>query len=108
MDREDQIRDGDQLASIRKELGPLDRLLRRKKDDLFSQWANDETDKLSRDFCAGALSVIDTLMADIDEMIRNADRLRIEEAEDEAQQKELARAQRTSALEGGGYGDLAS
>ena len=108
MRREDQIQDGDQMAGIRNELGPLERLLLRKKDDLFRQWANDETEKVSRDFCAGALSVIDSVMGDIDEMIREADRLRAEEHEKEARQKELIQAQKTSALEGGGYGDLAS
>jgi len=99
--KDEQIQDGDQLARVLSELGPLDRLLKRKKDELFAQWANDEQGKLSRDFCAGALSVIDTLMSDIDQLIKNADALRAEEAEMEA-------AAKSQALEGGGHGDLAS
>ena len=107
-DKDEQVFDGEQLARIRSELGPLDRLLRRKKDDLFDQWANDEQGKLTRDFCAGALSVIDTIMADIDQMIGRVPELISEREEEETRQKELAQIQRTSALEGGGYGDLAS
>ena len=106
--RDEQILDGEQLARIRSELGPLDRLLRRKKDDLFEQWANDQQGKLTRDFCAGALSVIDALMADIDQLITHASELTTERADEEVRQKELAQVQRTTALEGGGYGDLAS
>ena len=106
--KDDQVFDGKQLARIRSELGPLDRLLRRKKDDLFARWSNDEQEKLTRDFCAGALSVIDTIMSDIDQLIARVPELIAEQDEEEAREKELAQVQRTSALEGGGYGDLAS
>ena len=97
--RADQVFDGEQLARIRSELGPLDRLLLRKKDDLFAQWTTDE--KLTRDFCAGALSVIDSIMADIDQLIETGRVLREEEADEEQSLK-------SQALDGGGHGDLAS
>lgn len=95
---QDQIFDGDQLARIRMDLGPLDRLLQRKKDDLFEQWTNDE--KLTREFCAGALSVINALMSDIDQLIDTARLLRSDEADMDA-------VFRSQALAGGGRGDLA-
>jgi len=97
--RADQVFDGEQLARIRTELGPLSRLLQRKKDDLFAQWTNDE--KLTRDFCAGALSVIDAIMGDIDQLIDTARTLSAEEAE-------LEQTLKSQALDGGGHGDLAS
>lgn len=97
--RADQIFDGEQLARIRQELGPLDRLLLRKKNDLFAQWTTDE--KISREFCAGALSVINGLMADIDQLIETGCVLREEEADVEQSLK-------SQSLDGGGHGDLAS
>ena len=95
----DQVFDGEQLARIRQELGPLDRLLLRKKDDLFAQWTTDE--ELTRDFCAGALSVINTLMSDIDQLIETGRVLRDEEAD-------MEQTLKSQALDGGGHGDLAS
>ena len=97
--RADQVFDGEQLARIRSELGPLDRLLLRKKDDLFAHWTTDE--KLTRDFCAGALSVIDSIMADIDQLIETGRVLRDEEAD-------MEQTLKSQALDGGGHGDLAS
>ena len=98
MTKEELTQDAAQLHRIKNELGPIARLLQRKKDDLFAQWSNDE--KLTRDFCAGALSVIDTLMADIDQLIDTGRTLRAEEADVEQMLK-------SQALEGGGHGDLA-
>ncbi len=106
--RDEQIQDGEQLQRIKNDLGPIERLLKRKKDDLFQQWSNDQEGTLSRDFCKGALSVIDSLMAEIDEMIDRVPELEAERAEEERQAQELAQVRRSPALEGGGYGDLAS
>lgn len=99
MNRDDQIWEGEAFEKIRGDLNPLERLLRRKRDDLFAQWAADE--KLSKDYCKGVLSVLDSLMSDIDELIENAQKLREED-------EELFRIERSPALEGGGHGDLAS
>jgi C4-type Zn-finger protein len=63
---------------------------------------------VSREFCKGALSVIDGLMHDIDALIESANVLKQQEDEEERQEKELSAVSRTPGLDGGGYGDLAS
>ena len=56
---------------------------------------------MSKEFCRGQLMVIDSLMSDIDAMIRDATDLRDEE-------DEMARLALSPSLDGGGRGDLAS
>jgi hypothetical protein len=96
----EKIADAKALEAIRKSEGfyALVRLMRRKKDDLFAEWASNK--ELTRDFCNGVLSVVQTFEDNVDQEIANGRRL-------EEEGREQEKITRGRALEGGGTGDLA-
>jgi hypothetical protein len=96
----ERVSDGFALQGIRKDAGfmALERLLVRMRGDLFRKWSEDEG--LSRDYCKGAMEVLDVLLPNVDEMIGYA----IEERKKDA---EVRAATRGTALDGHGTGDLA-
>lgn len=100
MDKFEQISDARALEEIRKSPGffAILRLLRKKKDDLFADWATDKD--MSKDFCKGVLYIIESFEGEIDETIENGRQL-------EQQDEESIRILRGRAVEGGGTGDLA-
>jgi len=96
----EKIADAKALEAIRKTEGfyALVRLMRRKRDDLFADWATDK--ELTKDYCKGVLTVVQTFEDDVDQEIANGRRL-------EEEQREGEKITRGRALDGGGTGDLA-
>lgn len=101
MDRKtESILDARALHDIRLSpgFGAILRLLQKKKDDLFTDWASDKD--LSKDYCKGALAVIESFVSDVDQMIEYGHLL-------EQQEREAETLTRGRGLDGGGTGDLA-
>lgn len=100
MDKFEQIADAKALEEVRTHPGfyALLRILAQKKVDLFSDWASDKD--MSKDFCKGALHVIETFEGDVMATIENGRAL-------EEQEAEVLAIQRGRATQGGGSGDLA-
>lgn len=100
MDDFERVSDGLALQLIRKEPGfyALERLIRQTKDDLFQRWTT--SDDLTRDYCRGALEILDTLVPNVDATIEWA-------VEVQKKERELRSVTRGSALDGQGTGDLA-
>ena len=100
MDKFEQIADAEALADLKGQPGwyALLRILKKKKDDIFRDWAQDKD--LSKEFCRGVLAVVDSFESDIDQEIEYGRLLKQQEEESMA----LARGR---ALDGGGTGDLA-
>lgn len=100
MDDFEKVSDGFALQGIRKDAGffALERLLVAMRADLFRKWSED--DSLSRDYCKGAMDILDTLLPNVDQLIEYAIEARKKDAEVRA-------ATRGVASDGHGTGDLA-
>lgn len=99
MDKFEQIADGEALEDLRAQPGfyALLRILKKKRDDLFTDWASEKD--MSKDYCKGALYILETFEADVIQTIEYGKLLKQQEEES----MQLARGR---ALDGGGTGDL--
>ena len=88
------VRNGIALRPLRDNLdlrAAVEGYLARRRDDLFGAWARaqspEDEKKFTKDFCRGALDVIDGLLVDLDSIIEDSEETRKAEAavrEDEA------------------------
>lgn len=107
MDRFELLADARALQSIRKHEGfyALERLIKRKKDDLFGRWSTDE--RLTKDYCKGALDILDGLIRDVDELVDYIPDLQEARNEEETLARHFLATVRGTASDGQGTGDLA-
>lgn len=100
MDKFEQIADAKALEDLKNHPGfyALLRILKKKRDDLFTDWASEKD--MTKDYCKGALYVLESFEGDVIQTIEYGKLL-------EQQAEESIALTRGRALDGGGTGDLA-